>query len=79
MDKDSRQLSEREKEAIQFLLQGKRNRQTASELGIANRTVEFHYKQHQVPRGTRQDFIKVPGFLLSRSRTDQLGSEVYFE
>jgi DNA-binding CsgD family transcriptional regulator len=35
-------FSEREKDVIQFLLQGKGNKQIALALGISNRTVEFH-------------------------------------
>ena len=36
------QLSEREKEVVGLLLQGKSNKQIASTLGISDRTVEFH-------------------------------------
>lgn len=36
------QFSEREKEVLKLLLQGKSNKQIALELGISNRTVEFH-------------------------------------
>jgi len=39
---DNNQFSNREKDVIQFLLQGKSNKQIALELEIANRTVEFH-------------------------------------
>lgn len=35
-------FSEREKDVIQLLMQGKGNKQIALELGIASRTVEFH-------------------------------------
>jgi DNA-binding CsgD family transcriptional regulator len=35
-------FSEREKDVIQFLLQGKSNKQIALALGISSRTVEFH-------------------------------------
>lgn len=37
-------FSEREKEVVRFLMQGKGNKQIAFELGISNRTVEFHLK-----------------------------------
>lgn len=37
-------LSEREKDVARILLQGKSNKQIALELGISNRTVEFHLK-----------------------------------
>ena len=42
MSIDSNQFSEREKDVIKLLLQGKSNKQIALELGISNRTVEFH-------------------------------------
>jgi DNA-binding CsgD family transcriptional regulator len=42
MSIDSKQFSEREKDVIKLLLQGKSNKQIALELGISNRTVEFH-------------------------------------
>jgi DNA-binding CsgD family transcriptional regulator len=38
------QLSKREKEVVELLLQGKSNKQIALALGISNRTVEFHLK-----------------------------------
>ena len=38
------QLSEREKEVVELLLQGKSNKQIALALGITDRTVEFHLK-----------------------------------
>ena len=37
-------FSEREKDVARILLQGKSNKQIALELGISNRTVEFHLK-----------------------------------
>jgi len=42
MNIDINQFSQREKEVIALLLQGKSNKQIALELGIASRTVEFH-------------------------------------
>ena len=39
---DSNQLSKREKDVVRLLLRGKGNKQIALELGISNRTVEFH-------------------------------------
>lgn len=39
---NSSHFSEREKDVIKLLLQGKSNKQIALELGISNRTVEFH-------------------------------------
>jgi DNA-binding CsgD family transcriptional regulator len=42
MSIDSNQFSEREKDVVKLLLLGKSNKQIALELGITNRTVEFH-------------------------------------
>ena len=42
MDINNNQFSEREKDVVKLLLQGKSNKQIALELGISNRTVEFH-------------------------------------
>jgi DNA-binding NarL/FixJ family response regulator len=42
MQIDVTRFSEREKDVIKLLLQGKSNKQIALELGISNRTVEFH-------------------------------------
>jgi len=42
MSIDSNQFSEREKDVVKLLLQGKSNKQIALDLGISNRTVEFH-------------------------------------
>ncbi len=40
--KTAEPFSEREREVVDFLLQGKSNKQIALALGISNRTVEFH-------------------------------------
>ena len=39
---DSNEFSKREKDVVRLLLRGKSNKQIALELGISNRTVEFH-------------------------------------
>jgi len=44
MSNETSPLSEREKDVIRILLQGRSNKQIALELGISNRTVEFHLK-----------------------------------
>jgi DNA-binding CsgD family transcriptional regulator len=44
MPNENNPLSEREKDVVRILLQGKSNKQIALELGISNRTVEFHLK-----------------------------------
>ena len=41
---DPIQLSNRERQVVSLLLQGKSNKMIAAALGIANRTVEFHLK-----------------------------------
>ncbi len=41
-DRDTQRFSEREKDVIELLLQGKSNKQIALDLGISTRTVEFH-------------------------------------
>jgi DNA-binding CsgD family transcriptional regulator len=42
MSIDNNQFSQREKDVVKLLLQGKSNKQIALELGISTRTVEFH-------------------------------------
>lgn len=44
MHTDSYQFSKREKDVVNFLLQGKGNKQIALALGISSRTVEFHLR-----------------------------------
>ena len=52
-------LSDREREVVRLLLEGKSNKQIAAALGIAVRTVEFHlsnlYAKHQV--GSRTELV----------------------
>ena len=48
---NDRQLSEREQDILKILLQGKSNKQIASELGISNRTVEFHLSNIYIKLG----------------------------
>ena len=45
MDSDTNQFSQREKEVIESLLQGKSNKQIALALGISPNTVEYHLKK----------------------------------
>lgn len=45
MDSDTNQFSQREKEVIEILLQGKSNKQIALTLGISENTVEYHLKK----------------------------------
>lgn len=42
MDIDSSPFSARERDVVKLLLQDKSNKQIALELGVSNRTVEFH-------------------------------------
>lgn len=44
MKTQSKNLSKREKEVVDLLLQGKSNKQIALALGIAKSTVEFHLR-----------------------------------
>jgi DNA-binding NarL/FixJ family response regulator len=44
MKTQSRDLSKREKDVVELLLQGKSNKQIALTLGIAETTVEFHLR-----------------------------------
>jgi DNA-binding CsgD family transcriptional regulator len=55
----SDELSNREKEVIELLLQGKSNKLIASALGISERTVEFHLKNIYAKRqvGSRTELI----------------------
>ena len=78
-------LSEREKEVVRLLLQGKGNKQIAWSLGISVRTVEFHltnvYAKHQVSsrielilklgNSTGNAIIEKPGY----STVDRLGEK----
>ena len=45
MDSDTNQFSQRKKEVIESLLQGKSNKQIALALGISPNTVEYHLKK----------------------------------
>ena len=69
---EDRRLSEREREVAQILLQGKSNKQIALELGISNRTVEFHLRNMYTKLGaasrteailklSKGDLWKTPG------------------
>lgn len=47
------QFSEREKEVIRLLLQGKGNKQIALDLGISRRTAEYHLRNIYAKLGVR--------------------------
>ena len=70
------QLSEREKEVVQHLLQGKSNKLIARSLGISGRTVEFHlknvYAKFQV--SSRIELILKLGNTPGNNLTENLGS-----
>ena len=80
------QFSERERDTIKQLLQGKSNKQIALELGISDRTVEFHlkniYTKLQVSSRTEAilKLVKSPGFArideLEESTVDGMGETV---
>lgn len=69
------QLSEREKEVVKLLLQGKSNKLIALSLGISDRTVEFHlknvYTKFQV--SSRIELILKLGNATGSAMTEKLG------
>jgi len=69
------QLSEREKEVVKYLLQGKSNKLIAMSLGISDRTVEFHlkniYAKYQV--NSRVELILKLGNSTGNTIAEQLG------
>lgn len=70
MNIDTNQFTEREKDIIQYLLQGKGNKQIALELGIANRTVEFHLSNIYAKLGVNsrsEAILKLTGSDLRKS------------
>ncbi|MGD8405258.1 MAG: helix-turn-helix transcriptional regulator [Anaerolineales bacterium] len=75
MDINSNQLSEREKDVVNLLLQGKSNKQVALELGISNRTVEFHlsnvYAKLGVTSRTEAVLLLTEGYLRESTGGDE--------
>ena len=69
------QLSKREKEVLELVLQGRSNKQIAMSLGIAVRTVEFHlkntYARFQV--SSRIELILKLGYPTAAARIGELG------
>src|SRR5690349_25100021 len=74
MTPDTR-LSQREKEVLHLVLQGKSNKQIALSLQISIRTVEFHlkniYTKYQV--ASRVELILTLGRTTGATKIDQLG------
>lgn len=81
---DSSQFSEREKDVVRILLQGKSNKQIAIELGISNRTVEFHLRNiytklsvnsraEAILELTESDLWKSTGSIQAKSTVEQIG------
>lgn len=84
MPTETSPLSEREKDVARILLQGKSNKQIALELGISNRTVEFHLKNIYTKLGvasrteailklTESDLWKTTGDLPVESTVEKAG------
>jgi len=69
------QLSNREREVVKLLLQGKSNKLIALSLGISDRTVEFHlknvYAKFQV--NSRIELILKLGNFTGNAKTEKLG------
>jgi DNA-binding CsgD family transcriptional regulator len=72
---DNSQFTEREKEVMEFLLQGKSNKQIALALGVSASTVEYHlnniYKKLQV--NSRTEAVLRLGKSIGRHITGELG------
>lgn len=68
MSIDNTLFSEREKDVAKFLLQGKSNKQIALELGISNRTVEFHLSNIYAKLGVNSRSEAILIFTESRLR-----------
>jgi DNA-binding CsgD family transcriptional regulator len=79
---ENSQFSEREKDVVKLLLQGKSNKQIALDLGISNRTVEFHLsniyaKLHVNSRSgailkfTESDLREITGHFQVKSTVDK--------
>jgi DNA-binding CsgD family transcriptional regulator len=80
---DTSQFSEREKDVVQLLLQGKSNKQIAIGLGISNRTVEFHLRNiytklsvnsraEAILMLTESDLWKSTGSIQAKSTVEQI-------
>jgi DNA-binding NarL/FixJ family response regulator len=73
---ETNQFSEREKDVIKLLLQGKGNKQIALELGISNRTVEFHLSNIYAKLGINTRSEAILKFTESRLRESTGGHPV---
>jgi DNA-binding CsgD family transcriptional regulator len=69
------QLSKREGEVVELLLEGKSNKMIASSLGISNRTVEFHLKNiyTKLHVSTRTELILKLGNTTGKADTEKPG------
>jgi DNA-binding CsgD family transcriptional regulator len=76
MNPENHPFSEREKDVIQLLLQGRGNKQIALELGIANRTVEFHLSNIYAKLGVNTRSEAILKFTESRLRESTGGQPV---
>jgi DNA-binding CsgD family transcriptional regulator len=70
---ENNRFSERENDVIKLLIQGKSNKQIALELGISNRTVEFHLSNIYTKLGVKsrsEAILKVTDSQLRKSTGD---------
>jgi DNA-binding CsgD family transcriptional regulator len=73
--KQASQLSQREKEVVNLLMQGKTNKEIAFSLGISIRTVEFHLKNvyTKLHVSSRIELILKQGNATGNAITEKLG------
>ena len=73
---ENNEFSEREKDVIKLLTQGKSNKQIAFELGISNRTVEFHLSNIYTKLGVNSRSEAILQFIEGQLRKPTGGHQV---